>query len=518
MGDEENDDIEREETRGCGSGGFSIFLDEGEMVSFMEDGDFSSARDLDLFRNIEEAIEKKLKSGGSSLLALSAGEKRISRDFSVLQIAHLLARRGRKVLIVDLDFLEPGLSGLVENIEEHGFLDLLLYGSSLKSVLRPTGIDGVSVTGPGSFPVSRTIPFALKEFGKVNEFLSRNGDVVIYCSTLYTEDGGVNPLPPLVDGILLCCRIEEMKEGELQEKLKDLGSDLPPADLLCFCKGREREFAPAGIPAPVDFEDEEGEDILELDPESAIPDAEGDGEAAGSVYIERSDELDTMKKASRKRINLPTIIGAALIAMIAVFLIWWQMMDRSIKSKEETGKMTELVKKQQEARDMGAGPDSSSGIAAANAADTAAGETGGGSPVDTAGEGAPPDTAAGSAATGITDAHQPAAAIGGEGAAGEKAVSDEASTARRDAAPAQEGIYYSVHVASFKEMSRAETEMEHLGKEGYETHLLEAEIKGEKWLRVYVGKFGDRETAERTRVELLGIKRIGYAKVVKLKY
>jgi hypothetical protein len=67
-------------------------------------------------------------------------------------------------------------------------------------------------------------------------------------------------------------------------------------------------------------------------------------------------------------------------------------------------------------------------------------------------------------------------------------------------------------------MSRAETEMEHLGREGYETHLLEAEIKGEKWLRVYVGKFGDRETAERTRVELLGIKRIGYAKVVKLKY
>jgi len=221
-----------------------------------------------------------------------------------------------------------------------------------------------------------------------------------------------------------------------------------------------------------------------------------------------------MKKPSGRKINLPTIIGAAVMAMIVVFLVWWQMMDRSIKSKEETGKMTELVKKQQEARGMGAGTDSSSVVAADNPADTAT--------AGPAGEGAPPDTAAGSAATGIAGAQPSGQAGGGEGAAedttGEKAVSDEVSDATRDAAPAPGEIYYSVHVASFKEMSRAETEMEHLAKEGYETHLLEAEIKGEKWLRVYVGRFGDKETADRARIELLGIKRIGYAKVVKLKY
>ncbi len=152
------------------------------------------------------------------------------------------------------------------------------------------------------------------------------------------------------------------------------------------------------------------------------------------------------------------------MAMIVVFLVWWQMMDRSIKSKEETGKMTELVKKQQEARGMGVGTDSSSVVESANAVDTLDRRNRGGPSADAAGEGAPPDTAAGSSPSGIAVGQPSGTAGGGEGTTGEKAVSDETSTATRDDAPAQEGIYYSVHVASFKEMSRAETEMEHLAE------------------------------------------------------
>ncbi len=511
MGDEELGDLEQEKTHGCGSGGFSIFLDEGEMISFMDDGDFSSARDMDLFRNIEEGVEKKLKGGGSSLLALSVGEKRISRDFSVLQIAHLLSRRGRKVLVVDCDFLEPGLSGLVENVEEHGFLDLLLYGSSLRSVLRPTGIEGVSVSGAGSFPVSRTIPFALKEFGKVNDFLSKSSDVVIYCSTLYTEEGVINPLVSMVNGLLLCCRIEEMEEGELRKRLKDLGPDAPSADLVCFCRGREGAVVTADAPARTTVEDEGDEDILDLDPGSAIPSAADEGEAAVPAYIERSDEIDTMKKPVKNRISLPRLVLVAAMAMIVVFIVWWQMMDRSIRQKEETGKMTELVKKQQEARDMGARPDSTVDAAAGESVkDTAA-------DVRDAGHGQP-DTAAAIGIPGTAGIETGGPLQPAEGSPEEVAAVKDAGTESSSVTHAPEGMYYSVHVASFKNMRRAGVETDYLEKEGYQARVLEVEINGEKWLRVYVGEFDTREAAEQARRELLGIKRIAYAQVVKLKY
>jgi len=235
--------------RFCGAvgGGYTIFLDEERIRAFFDGGDFSSSGELDRFNEIGAQSEKRVREGsGVSFLALSLGEKRMSRDFAVLEIAHILAKHGKTVLIVDCDFLQPGLSGIIENIEEHGFLDLLLYGSSLKTVAKPAGIDGVSVAGPGSFPVSRTIPFALKEFTKIKEYLRSKHDVVIYCSTLMTEDAKVNPLAGLVEGIILCCRIEEMAEGELERSFASVKAEsISTVELVCFCGEKKSASLPA---------------------------------------------------------------------------------------------------------------------------------------------------------------------------------------------------------------------------------------------------------------------------------
>ena len=222
---------------GCSSEecGFTIFLDEQQIYSFMESGDYSSARELQHFSDVGPQLEKRMHEGaGLSVLALAVSENRISRDFAVLQIAHVLAKRGKKVLVVDCDFLQPGLSGLVENTDGLGFLDFLLYGSSLQAVAHSVGIDGVSVTGPGSFPVYKTMPFAKQEFGKVNGFLVKKSDVVIYCSTLHTDDDQINPMIEFVETVLLCCRIEEMEEGQLKNYLDSLGGFEVMVDVVCF--------------------------------------------------------------------------------------------------------------------------------------------------------------------------------------------------------------------------------------------------------------------------------------------
>ena len=83
--------------------------------------------------------------------------------------------------------------------------------------------------------------------------------------------------------------------------------------------------------------------------------------------------------------------------------------------------------------------------------------------------------------------------------------------------PAPEGSYYSVHVASFREISRAGTETDYLEKKGFEALVISAEVKGQTWYRVYVGEFGAKEEAAAVRLQLLDLSRIGYAKVVTLK-
>jgi cell division septation protein DedD len=486
------EDRESGKSESCDSvgGGYTIFLDEERIRAFMAAGDLSSASELDHFNDVGAQLEKRIRErGGAVILALSAGEKVISRDFAVLQIAHIIAKHGKSVLVVDGDFLHAGLSGLVENVEEQGFLDLLLYGSSLKTVARPVGIEGVSVTGPGSFPVSRTIPFAVKEFEKIMAFLRTKHDVIIYCSTLYTEDAKINPLVRLADGILLCCRIDDMSEGELQKNIKALGDEKgPPVELVCFCgkrgqtapiskKAREQAAGPA-IAAPK-------ETPAPADEPLAIP------------LIEKAENLEPLEdiEPDRKpRFSVLRVVSVFAAILIIAFIAWWVVINRTVGEKQPLGTTTGQVAR------TGGGPASEAPGSAAVPAESAAAAA-----RDSARAIPPP------AATGTTG--MPGAA---ETAGTRQTAPGVARTAADTAAtqPAPGPAKYTIHVASFKEMSRAEVEKAYLEKNGFPARIVEVQIKDERWLRVLVGEFATASEAAKTRLDLLGLNKVGYARVV----
>jgi cytoskeletal protein RodZ len=498
-------DSEERRTRGgetCDAieGGYSIFLDGETIQAFMESGDFSSARELDHFKEIEAQIEKWLDEGeGVSLLALSVNESRLSRDFSVLQIAHLMAKHGKKVLIVDCDFLSPGLNGLVENTEDYGFLDILLYGSSLRSISRATGIDGVSVAGSGSFPVSRTIPFAVGEFRKIKDFLTKRNDAVIYCSTLYTDDGTVNPLCTEVKGILLCCRIEEMGEGQLQRSLADLGSKVPPVDLICFCDRKEEALVPkgavegAGEEATVVTEESHPPGSTETRDES-IPAA---GEEKAAAYIEKTDEIEKPERKVEGRFNIPRIVTIAIAVIIVGFIVWWVIIDRSIMDKQVASQRKELVQKQRDVRERAeTAPAEREEVRSLAGADTAV--TDGGTLV----------------ATQVDEQHAP-----GEVKTEESRLGAEEAAANQPTAADTglvSGARYAVHIASFRDINRAGREKEFLEKKGFSVSIVVVEIKGDEWFRILVGGYETKERAVRARAELMDLTGVGYARIIEL--
>ena len=472
-------------------GGYTIFLGEERLRAFMGSGDFSSASELAHFKDVGAQIEKRIKErGGAAFLALSAGEKRISRDFAVLQIAHILAQHGKRVHIVDCDFLQPGLSGLIENLEEQGFLDLLLYGSSLKTVARPTGIEGVSITGAGSFPVARTIPFALKEFEKIREFLRAKHDVVIYCSTLYTEDSKINPLAGLVDGIVLCCSIEDMPEGELQRNLQALGAEkVPPVELVCFCAKREQRGIPAKSAEKKIFTERAEEPKIMLSKEASPRRAE----PVAPPVVEKAEALEPLgaiEPEHKPRVNMPRIIVIAVAALIVAFVVWWAAVNRSVREKEPRGTSVEGI---------------------AGSTDTGAGAVGS-QPAESRSESL--------AVVAASDTIVPASA-GEPQAQGAPSTKTDAPTSPRDfrpsdslKAPVSSGpAIYTIHVASFKEMSRAEVEKAYLEKNGYAARIVEVDIKGERWLRILVGGYATMGEASQARLALLGLNKIGYAQI-----
>lgn len=468
----------KDELCGAAGGGYTIFLDEERIRAFMAAGDPSSASELDHFNDVGAQLEKRIKErSGAVILALSAGEKGISRDFAVLQIAHIIAKHGRSVLLVDGDFLHSGLSGLVENVEEHGFLDLLLYGSSLKTVARPVGIEGVSVAGPGSFPVSRTIPFAIKEFEKIMEFLRTKHDVVIYCSTLYTEDAKINPLAKFVDGILLCCRIDDASEGELQKNIKAIGAEkVPPIELVCFCGKRAQAAAPAPKRA---LEPAGGEPAIVAPKETTA----GTDEPLAVPLIEKTvdlEPLDELEPEKKPRFSVLRIVSISAAILILAFIVWWAVLNRTVSEKEPLGTTPGQV-----ARTGDGGASSQT-----------------------------KDSTAASAESVVVAASDSAQTIPPSGTT-ETAARVEPKAVDRAKSEVAPGIgVYTIHVASFKEMSRAEVEKAYLDTNGFPARIVEVEIKGERWLRVLVGEFATENEAAKTRLDLLGLNKIGYARVV----
>ncbi|MCX5754304.1 MAG: SPOR domain-containing protein [Candidatus Krumholzibacteria bacterium] len=458
-------------------GGYTIFLDEERIRAFMAAGDPSSASELDHFNDVGAQFEKRIKErSGAVILALSAGEKGISRDFAVLQIAHIIAKHGKNVLIVDGDFLHSGLSGLVENVEEHGFLDLLLYGSSLKTVTRAVGIEGVSVAGPGSFPVSRTIPFAMKEFEKIMDFLRTKHDVIIYCSTLYTEDAKINPLARLVDGILLCCRIDDMSDGELQKNIKALGEEkVPPVELVCFCGKR------AQAPVPVSKK--------ALEPTGGVPTIAapketpaGRDEPLAIPLIEKAEDLEPLggiEPERKPRLSVLRVVSIAAAILILAFVVWWVVLNRTVREKEPLGTTPGEVAR---TSDGASSPAKDSTTVPAESIAASA-----------------PDSARAIPPSGTAET----------AARTEPKTADAAGT---EIAPGR-GVY-TIHVASFRETSRADVEKAYLDKNGFPARIVEVDIKGEKWLRVLVGEFATEGEATKTRLDLLGLNKIGYARVV----
>ncbi len=468
--------------------GYTIVLEESRVASFFEAGDFSSASELDHFKDIGAQVEKRIAEGrGSSLLAVSVGERTASRYFAMLQTAHHLAKHGRSVLIVDCDFLHPGMSGLIENVEEHGFLDLLLYGSSLKTVSRSVGIDGVSVTGPGSFPVSRTIPFALKEFEKIRDFLRTKHDAVVYCSTLYTEDGKINPLGALVDGVILCCRIEEMEEGELEKSLADLrAAGVPSVEVVCFCAAREAAVAAARAA---------GAKPAAAGEKPTIEAPAGEEELLEAPVVEKTAELEPLPEAPKPRFSLPRVIVTSAVVLIVVFVVWWIATQRTVREEIPTKAAAGAARETQVAESTRTAQVSESVATSPGTAPYTAAETTGANAPQPQTEQSPPAQA---------------------GAGQTEGTPVSPAAARVPITPISAGAKYTIHVASFTDATRARTEEKYLEDNGYPARIVEIDINGVKWLRVLAGTYLTMAEADQARLQLLGLNEIGYARVVEI--
>src|SRR5262245_15241155 len=154
------------------------------------------------------AIAHRVNDGPPGIYVCAEDALAAARDGFATVLAKSLAAHVPSTLLVDCDFLKIGMHGLVPQPDALGFLDFLLYGSSI-GVVTQDAASGVRVVGAGSFPVTKRMPFVAGAFEDASRRLVSHARCVVFAGPAVLEDGHVHPLASECD-ITIFVRGEEI--------------------------------------------------------------------------------------------------------------------------------------------------------------------------------------------------------------------------------------------------------------------------------------------------------------------
>jgi cell division septation protein DedD len=472
-----------------------------------------------VFRTLVSEISSMVERRPTSIYLCSADEHTEARNHFGFVLARLLRERIRGTLLVDCDFLSVGLSGIVPHRDALGFLDLLLYGTSL-GVITQQAAHGAKVVGAGSFAVTKKSPFAADTFGAARRYLVNQSGCVLFVGPLLDDEGNRHPIAELVD-LAVLVRVGERFDTEAPDPLeRRIASTAGVAAWSVRLNtrtdaGAERRGAGAEAPTLV----AEVEDVIEgLKPEKRTLRPEGDERrvaatpppAVGPARTPERAIFEDESEISEPRIGRARTPGSRAVRVIAsiaaivavVFVVWWLFLTRSVRERGEGPEAPPA----RIAVESSAGDSIRAGGAAGEAGSAereAAGTTG-----ETA---ASPDT------TAVTRAAEPTVPRGDESVSrGDAAVSRSDSLVFVRELDDLAGQYV-IHVSSFRGVDRATNEALYLLGWGYPVFIYHVDL-GSKgmWYRVYVGPYASREDAMQVKIKLDGNPRITSTRVSKV--
>jgi hypothetical protein len=516
-------------------------------------------------------IARAASEAPTSIYLFSNEENAEARDLFGYALANALLQHIPSTLLVDCGFLNIGLNGVVPQKDALGFLDLLLYGSSLGVITQET-TGGVQVVGAGSFPVTKKMPFVLNAFEDAARRLVTHSRCAIFCGPLYDDEGEPHPLIGAVNMPVLLRTVAVAAAGAIDPIEEQLSSgwgieltsvritpvEEPPAPPPPVTKpepvleepevpktprplepvaeepGFEETAPPeptpaveppaptprVTIPEPVLEEPEVPKTPRPLEPAAKEPDFEEIAPPEPTPTVEppgppseRAPDVDFVEERAprfqEKRYTslLPKIATAAIVAVVVVFIVWWFRQERP--SSIETAPVQEPLA-EEVAQTQQPTPE------------TGTGDQGEGTPVDT---------------TVATPVRQPAQEETQE-------ETQEESTGDQDAAVPEEqpertpppgsridsddiivmddlesnwAGYHLIHISSFRESAKARTEITNLERRGFPVFIvfLDLGAKG-KWYRVYAGPLDTRDDARNMKKLLDGTPGVRFTRITRI--
>jgi cell division septation protein DedD len=461
---------------------------------------------LEPLRAIVTFLAGESEAGPGIYYLLSRHEDKEIRDHIGYLVANACSARFSPVYLVDCDYTSPGMSGVVPDPGAMGFLDTILYGTSLGSVAQ--NVADIRVIGVGSFPVSNRMPFSMEAFEDIESYMRNQSKCIIMSGPLEDDDGNVHPLALHLKKILYVT--SSGRGGALassEPRLQEIeGARVAQIDVTT---SGEEISAPAGveeIPAREEIEEiiQTREDKEQAgpppaeEPTGATAQVGGTTEGAGEAEFRGVTPVEEGGSSM-----LPKVITAVLGLLFVVFLIYWFYVTRP-PSNVEPPATEELAggygKTSIRASDSLPGGEAATlppETTTEAKTETLALETSKESAVEQPPAKEPVESPVVSDA-GAEVSEKP------EPRGGEPTIVDLSSLRGE----------FLVHISSFRTIARAKNDAGYLMSKGFPAFISKVDLgnKG-KWFRVYVGPFDTRDDARNAQIKLDELPRVKFSRI-----
>lgn len=167
--------------------------------------------------NLRQAIKYKDK----RVLAVCSSVRQEGKSLISLELARALAHKKLRVLLVDMDFFAPKLSGMLQRTDSRGLSDLLAGGGNLEGVLQETRVPSLWFTAAGTVKERRDLLYDDPALTAFLQEVRKRFDVVIVDTPAALFVPEVVGVMEHMDGIILMVRLEVTSRVAL-DKLKGL--------------------------------------------------------------------------------------------------------------------------------------------------------------------------------------------------------------------------------------------------------------------------------------------------------
>lgn len=134
---------------------------------------------IEALRSLRTSLHFAMMEAKNNILMISGPSPGIGKSFVSANMAAVVAKSGQKVLVIDADMRKGRMEKLMAVNPKPGLSDFLSGQTSIESLLKQPGIDGMDFIGRGEVPPNPSELLMHPRFKQLMDWASENYDIVI---------------------------------------------------------------------------------------------------------------------------------------------------------------------------------------------------------------------------------------------------------------------------------------------------------------------------------------------------